>query len=78
MDGRQIFCASFFDVNVHNSYYQGYTQGVQVTDLLVYNFKGEIIHAEINYPGLFHDSKLSNLSGLLFPKLGDVMTPPGF
>lgn len=43
----------------------------------MYNFKGKIIHAAVKYPESWLESKLAILSGLLYPKLGDEMTPPG-
>lgn len=44
----------------------------------MYNFGGEIVHATINYPGSWHDTKLASMSGLLYPKFGDEMTTPEF
>lgn len=46
-------------------------------NLLLFNFKGKIIHAPVTYPGTSHDNKLATLLGLIFSKLGDDMTPPG-
>eukprot|EP00171_Calliarthron_tuberculosum_P001424 IDg1424t1 len=56
----------------------GFTQAVEVTNLFVWSFEGMIIHAAVNYPGSWHDSKLAAASGLYFPKLSDSMTEPGF
>lgn len=78
IDGGRFPCADYVDNDVQNAFYEGYTCTVNVTNLLVYNFKGEIIHAAVNYPGTCHDSKLASLSGLVYPRLDDVMTPPGF
>lgn len=47
-----------------------------VTNILEYNFKGEIIHGGINYLGSYHESKLASCSGLSMPRLSDE-TPEG-
>ncbi|CDF33017.1 unnamed protein product [Chondrus crispus] len=63
---------------MQNAYFKGFTQGVEVTNLFVWNFYGELIHAAINFPGSWHDTKLASASGLYFPKLSDEYTPPGY
>lgn len=78
VDGGRLPCADYDNSDLQNAYYEGYTGNVEVTNLLVFNFFGEVIHAAVNYPGSWHDSKLASVSGLIFPKLGDDMTPPGF
>lgn len=47
---------------------------MEVTNLFVWNFKGEVFHEGINFPGSWPDSKLAYASGLLYPKLSDDMT----
>lgn len=37
--------------DMQNAYYEGYTENVKVTNLLMFNFHGKIIHADVNYPG---------------------------
>lgn len=76
-DGGRMPCADYTDTNLQNAYFEGFTQGVEVTNLFVFNFFGELIHAAINYPGSWHDTKLATVSGLYFPKLSDERTPPG-
>lgn len=44
----------------------------------MWNFFGELIHAAVNFPGSWYDTKLAGASGLYFPKLSDEMTPAGF
>ena len=78
VDGARLPCADYTNADLQNAFYEGYTQSVEVTNSFVWNFFGEIIQAGINYPGSWHDSKLANASGLLFPKLSDSMTPPGY
>jgi len=58
-------CADYIDTDLQNAFFEGFTQGVEVTNLFVWNFYGELIHAAINYPGSWHDSKLAGASGLL-------------
>ena len=70
-------CAEYLDGDLQNAYFEGYTQKVEVTNLFVWNFYGELIHAAINFPGSWHDTKLASVSGLYHPKLDDEMTPPG-
>lgn len=64
-----LFCAAYKNPDLQNDYYKGYTCSVEITNLLVYNFKGKLIHAAINYPGSWHDRRLSSASGLIHPKL---------
>lgn len=78
VDGGRVPCAHYTDCDMQNAYYEGYTGNVEVTNLLVFNFFGEIIHAGVNFPGSWHDSKLASLSGLIYPKLSDEMTPHGY
>ena len=77
-DGGRMPCADYTDVDTQNAYFEGFTQGVEVTNLFVWNFYGELIHAAVNFPGSWHDTKLAGASGLYYPKLSDEMTPPGY
>lgn len=60
-----------------NAYYEICKQSVEVTNIFVFNFFGEIIHAGVNYPGSWHDSGTAHASKLYSKKLSDEMTPPG-
>ena len=77
-DGGRMPCADYTDVDTQNAYFEGFTQGVEVTNLFVWNFYGERVHAAINFPGSWHDTMLAGASGLYYPKLSDEMTPPGY
>ena len=77
-DGGRMPCADYTEPNLQNAYYEGFTQSVEVTNLFVWNFYGEIIHAGVNFPGSWHDTKLAGASGLYYPKLSYEMTPPGY
>lgn len=77
VDGGTLPCADDDDVEVQNSYYEGYTGNVEETNILVFNSAGEVTHAGVNFPGSWHDSREARVSGLWYPKLGDEMTPPG-
>ena len=76
-DGGRMLCAYYTDIYLQNDYFEGFTHNVEVTNLFVWNFFGEIIYAAFNYPGSWHDTKLAGMSGLYFPKPSDEMTPPG-
>jgi len=77
-DGGRMPCAIYTNPDLQNAYFEGFTQAVEVSNLFVWNFQGEIIHAAINFPGTFHDSRIASLSGLYYPKLSDKYTPPGY
>lgn len=77
VDGGRMLCADYSDADLQNAYYEGYTGNVEVTNIFVFNFFGEIIHAGINYPGSWHDSKVVLASGLLLDSLSDAKTPRG-
>jgi len=78
LDGARMPCATHGQPLLENAYWEGFTQGHEVTNLFVWNFRGEIIHAAINFPGSWHDSKVAHASGLYHPKLSDAVTPRGF
>lgn len=46
--------------------------------MFVWNLKGEIIYAEINFPESWHDSRIATASGFYRPKLIVTMTYHGF
>lgn len=71
-------CADYVDADTPNAYYKGYNCSVDVTNLLVFNLKLEIIHAAVNFPQYFHERKVASLSGLVYPKVGDMCTLPGY
>jgi len=78
LDGGRMPCSTSGDRDVENAYWEGFTQAHEVTNLFVFNFYGEIIHAGINFPGSWHDSKVAATSKLYYPKLGDAKTPKGY
>lgn len=77
VDGGRMPCADYEDQDLQNGYYEGYTGSVEVTSIFVFNFRGEIIHAGVNFPGSWHDSKVVLASGLLLDRLSDEKTPRG-
>ena len=77
-DGGRMPCADYTNSYIQNAYFEGFTQAVEVTNLFVWDFNGELIHAAVNFPGSWHDNKLAGVSGLYYPELSDEMTPPGF
>lgn len=77
MDGSRLPCAECVDGGLQNAYFQGYTGNVDVTNLLVLNFMGDLIFAGINFPGSRHDNNVPSQSGLPYPFLSDTHTPLG-
>lgn len=59
-----MLCADFQNLDLHNAYFEGYKKQVEVTNLFLWNFKGELIHAAMNFSGSWHDSILATVSGL--------------
>ena len=76
-DGARMPCAKYTNPNIQNAFFEGFTPGTEVTNLLVWNFKGEIIHAGINYPGSWHDSKDAAFSKLYVRLMNPDKLPPG-
>lgn len=60
-----------------NVYFERFTQGVEVTNLFVWNFYSEIIHASFNVLGSCHTTNLAGASGTNYPKLSDNSKQPG-
>lgn len=77
MDGGKMPCSEYLDTDLQNAFFEGYTEQVEVTILFVWNFRGELIHAAINFPGSWHDTELAAVSELYHPKLSDEYTRPG-
>ncbi len=77
-DGARMPCAEYTDIDLQNAYFEGYTQCAEVTNLFVWNFYGEIIHAAVKFARGWHDIRPASASGLCLPKLSDQNTPPGF
>lgn len=61
VDSGRLFCESCDDSNLHDSYFDGYTQLIEDTKLFVWNVYDEIINAAINYSDSCHDSKIAVL-----------------
>lgn len=76
-DGGRFPCADYINLNVQNAFSEGYTQRAEVTNVFVFNFKGELIFAAINFPGTWHDSEIADRTDLYHEKLSDRMTEPG-
>ena len=74
MDGSPMPCSC--DPNIQNAYCEGFTQSDEVTNLFVWDFKGELTFAAVNYPGSWHDSREAAASGLYYPNLVTA-TPSG-
>lgn len=66
---------NFVDANLQNVYYEGYTCIVNVSNILVFTFFGEIIYDGIIFLESWHDSKVLLVFGLLLERLGDEKNP---
>lgn len=78
-EGVRPLCADYTDSDIRNINYEVYTTSVEVTSLLAFNFRGELIHAALNYLGSWHDAKVSHSSGLIYPSFhDDQITPLGY
>lgn len=55
-DGSRMICPSFINEDLQLAYYEGCTQSLEVTNLFVSKFRGEFLHAALNYPGSYHDA----------------------
>ena len=64
MDGGRMLCSRNGDPNIQNAYWEGFSQSREVTNLFVWDFKGELIFAAVNYPGSWLDSRVAAASGL--------------
>lgn len=56
-------CVAYESNDLQHDFWEGFTQVTEVTNLLVFNFYGELMHTAINYPGSWHDSKVATASG---------------
>lgn len=70
-DGRRMPCATFTEVNLQNNYFETFTKGVEVTNLFVFSFLGELRHAAVNHTGSWNDTTLAKAFGLYYKKLDD-------
>lgn len=78
MDEGRLLCAVYTKGDLQNTYYEGYTTSVEVTNLFVVDCHEAIIHASINFPGSWHDAKLAIWSSLKYLELSDTMTTPRY
>ena len=77
MDFGLILCPSYVQPDLQNVYWEGFTQAYEVSKLSVWSFSSELIHAGINFPESWHDSRIASASGLYYPRL-IAQTQPGF
>ena len=77
MDDGRISSATSGDKDVHNAYWEDFTQAKEVVNLFVWNFPSELLFAAIDYPGGWHDSKVAAAS-FLFDAARAKKTPANF
>lgn len=77
--GARLLCVSYDNLDQQNAYFQPFTQQKEVTYLLFWTLKGEIIPAALTFPGTWHDSKRAYVSGLYWLTLiENDITSPGY
>lgn len=62
-EGARMPWARYTDLEIQNEFYEGYNCSVDVNNLFVKTFYGELVLAAFNYPDDCHDSKLAHKSG---------------
>lgn len=77
IDGDCIPCADYGYTDLENAYIEGYNGHVEVTNIFVFNFFREIIHAGVNYPGIWDERKILVASALLLDRLSNEKAPVG-
>ena len=76
MDGARMTWSSYTDPDLQNAYWECFTQAHEVTNLHVWNFFGDVVHAATTFAGSWHDSRVAAVSRLYRPRLMDD-TPEG-
>lgn len=80
VDNGRFKCPDYFKGDMQKANYEGYMCSEEVTNLFLFDFTGNIIHAAVtavNYPCSLLKRFVTCPSGLMFLKLLDRMTPPG-
>eukprot|EP00171_Calliarthron_tuberculosum_P017290 IDg17290t1 len=72
-----MLCVKYSEPDIQNAYWEGFTQAAEITNLFVWDFRGLIIHAAVNYAGIWHDSRVTAQTGLYYPLLAS-RTPAGY
>lgn len=60
--------ATYNDPDIENPLWEGFAQAHEATNLFLWSFFGECIHAAVIMPGSWYDSKLAAISGLYYPR----------
>lgn len=50
MDGGRMTCAAYNSSELHNYLLERFTQETEVSDIYVWNFFGELVHAGVHFP----------------------------
>lgn len=78
MIGDRLSCADYVNVDIPNANFKEYIETVEVTNVFVFDFNGEIIHPAVYHPDCWHVNKVASMSELQFPEMGDNTTPKGY
>lgn len=71
-----MFCVHT-NPDLHNAFWEGFTQAHEVTNLFVWNFMGETEYSTVNFPGIWNDYMLEAASCLYSHRMMRD-TPDGF
>ena len=76
MDGLKLTFEQCHELEEQGMYYNGWTHGHYITNLLVFAVDGRIIKCVLNVPGSIHDSTLCNWGGV-YDELADIYQATG-
>lgn len=71
-------CANCMYANILNTFYECYTQIIEVTNILISIFNREAMRIRLNFPASWHDIRVTYQSGLLFKYLNEDRRPLGY
>lgn len=66
VNGTRILCAEHANKKIQQVYYECNNTASKTTNLVVNILEGELVHAVLNFSKSWHDSRVANLSELIF------------
>lgn len=58
IDGARMTCADYKNSNLQNAFYEGYAGNTEIKKIFVFKSQGTLIHAAVNVPTFWHESKV--------------------
>ena len=77
IDGARMNCSAYDDTAIQNAFWEGFAHGNEVTSVFAWDFRVELIQAAMNYPGIWHDSRIATSPDLYRLRL-ESMTSSDF